>query len=165
MYAGTDQEPPGVRYGPLRSSGPMMRIQLFATTYHRLQPTGRHPQCAQQSPTASSSGLLPHLDTVVAEAIASQAKAAGIVQLRSVGGAVNDTIATGVTYAHRSQPFSLMASTVLRSGERPRPAWEEIAPHLDGLHVYFEAGTSNTAVSGCLPWPRPALADGPQSAL
>jgi hypothetical protein len=60
-----------------------------------------------------------------------------MMQIRSVGGAVNDVDPLATAYAHRSQNFSLnvVGARLQRLNER----WDaEIAPHTDGLYLSFD---------------------------
>lgn len=69
-------------------------------------------------------GLLPELTPEVADGIGNilKARASGFVQLRAVGGAVNDMPADATAYAHRHQAFSLLATTP-----------DALAPRLEAL--------------------------------
>ncbi|MBO1334338.1 FAD-binding oxidoreductase [Streptomyces sp. VRA16 Mangrove soil] len=153
VYAGGDMDAARPALRPLGSIGAVLQNQLVATPYHRLLPAGHQPQYAQQPLTVSRSGLLHHIDDQVAHAIATVAPAAGIVQLRSVGGAVNDMPATATAYAHRTQNFSLMAATVpaLRGDLDQR--WDGLTPHIDGLYLSFETRTGPRQLSDAFPQP------------
>jgi hypothetical protein len=62
------------------------------------------------------------------------------VQLRAVGGAINDVDPAATAYAHRHQNFSIAA--VGATLERLNPRWDaEVAPHTDGLYLSFDTDT------------------------
>jgi FAD/FMN-containing dehydrogenase len=153
VYAGRDMGAARHALRSLESVAPVLRNELFATPYHRLLPAGHQPQYAQQPMTVSRSGLLHHIDDQVARAIVAVATAAGIVQLRSVGGAVNDMPTTAMAYAHRTQNFSLMAATVpaLRADLDRR--WDQLSPHVDGLYLSFETRTGPRQLRDAFPQP------------
>ena len=73
----------------------------------------RSPHQAQAAGVTTRGGLLDHItaETAVLMAELLTSGAAGILQLRSVGGAVNDIGAGATAYAHRTQNFSLVAAT------------------------------------------------------
>ncbi|WP_448631068.1 hypothetical protein [Cellulomonas soli] len=64
---------------------------------------------------------------------------ASVIQLRAVGGAINDVPADATAYGHRHQLFAVAAF-----GDRPErggldEAWDQLAhPHMDGLYAPFE---------------------------
>ncbi len=74
-----------------------------------------------------------------------------MVQLRSVGGAVNDTPSTATAYAHRTQNFSLMAATVPAGRRNLDRHWERLHPHLNGLYLSFETGTGRQQLQDAFP--------------
>ena len=143
VHAGTADETARRALVPLLSAGPVLQNNAFTTRYDRLLPATHQVQHAQQPLTVSRSGLLEHLTEPAAEAIATLlgTGSAPMVQLRSVGGAVNDTPATAMAYAHRTQNFSLMAATVPALRENLDQQWERLYPHLDGLYLSFETRT------------------------
>ncbi len=60
-----------------------------------------------------------------------------MVQIRCVGGAVNDIDPLATAYAHRSQNFS--TSAVSNSQDRLNERWDvDVAPHLRGLYLSFD---------------------------
>jgi FAD/FMN-containing dehydrogenase len=60
-----------------------------------------------------------------------------MVQVRSVGGAVNDVDPLATAYAHRTQNFS--ANAVGTSLERLNARWDaDVAPHANGIYLSFD---------------------------
>lgn len=104
VHAGADTEAARKALAPVLSAGPVLHNQAFVTPYHRLLPATHAAQHAQQPLTVSRSGLLEHLTGPAAAAVASLLVAGRtpMVQLRSVGGAVNDTPPTAMAYSHRT---------------------------------------------------------------
>jgi FAD/FMN-containing dehydrogenase len=153
VYAGTDAARVRTALAPVLVAGPVLRNQAFVTPYHELLPAGHEPQHAQQPLTVARSGLVDHITRPAAEGMAALLKAAGMVQLRAVGAAVNDTPATAMAYSHRTQNFSLMAATVpaLRGDLDQR--WEQLHPHLNGLYLSFETRTGRRQLQDAFPGP------------
>ncbi|WP_338775287.1 FAD-binding oxidoreductase [Streptomyces sp. DG1A-41] len=153
VHAGADTETAREALAPVLSAGPVLRNQAFVAPYHQLLPATHAAQYAQQPLTVSRSGLLEHLTEPAAAAIASLLRAgrAPMVQLRSVGGAVNDTPSTATAYAHRTQNFSLMAATVPAGRRNLDRHWEKLHPHLNGLYLSFETGTGRQQLQDAFP--------------
>jgi FAD/FMN-containing dehydrogenase len=151
VYAGTDATQVRAALAPLLSAGPVLRNHATVTPYHRLLPAGHEPQHAQQPLTVSRSGLLDHITPPAAESMAALMKAAGMVQLRSVGAAVNDTPPTAMAYSHRTQNFSLMAATVPALRDGLDEHWERLQPHVNGLYLSFETRTGRRQLQDAFP--------------
>jgi FAD/FMN-containing dehydrogenase len=88
---------------------------------------------------ASRSGLLDHLTHQGARSLMKVLRSgeAPMMQIRSVGGAVNDLAAEATAYAHRHQNFA--ASAVGLSPDRLNARWDsEMSPHVNGLYLSFD---------------------------
>jgi FAD/FMN-containing dehydrogenase len=151
VYAGTDAEAVRTALAPLLSAGRVLRNQAFATPYHQLLPAGHEPQHAQQPLSVSRSGLVNHISPPAAEHITALLETAGMVQLRSVGGAVNDAPPEAMAYSHRTQNFSLMAATVPALRDDLDQRWERLHPHLNGLYLSFETRTGPQQLEDAFP--------------
>ncbi|MGC0379764.1 FAD-binding oxidoreductase [Streptomyces sp. SAI-229] len=151
VYAGTDPAAVGAALAPLLLAGPVLRNHAFVTPYHRLLPAGHGPQHAQQPLTVSRSGLVDHITEPTAEGIAALMGAAGMVQLRSIGAAVNDTPPTAMAYSHRTQNFSLMAATTPALRDDLDQRWEQLHSHLNGLYLSFETRTGRRQLNDAFP--------------
>ncbi|WP_405748256.1 FAD-binding protein [Streptomyces canus] len=128
------------------------------------QPRNRHslpPAAARRARAAACAatadrvapGLLDHITPPAAESMAALMKAAGMVQLRSVGAAVNDTPPTAMASSHRTQNFSLMAATVPALRDGLDEHWERLQPHLNGLYLSFETRTGRRQLQDAFPGP------------
>jgi FAD/FMN-containing dehydrogenase len=153
VYAGAEPQAAREALAPVLSAGPVLRNQAYVTPYHQLLPATHAAQYAQQPLTVSRSGLLEHLTEPAAAAVAALLAAgrAPMVQLRSVGGAVNDTPPTAMAYAHRTQNFSLMAATLPAGRSDLDRSWERLHPHLNGLYLSFETGTGPRQLRDAFP--------------
>ncbi|MEV4630008.1 FAD-binding protein [Micromonospora sp. NPDC049523] len=112
-----------------------------------------HPNIGQQS-VVTTNGLLPTLTADSAAAI--MAVAAGLprsmLQLRSVGGAVNDVPPDATAYAHRHQQALFVASAFpAQQGALLDTAWSPLAPHVDGAYVNFESRPDSASFARAYP--------------
>lgn len=107
-----------------------------------------------QQPVRPRSGLIERMTPETAAALASllESRYVYYLQLRSLGGAVNDVSPEETAYVHRSQ--NLFVSAI---GDRDRryldPLWERLAPHLNGLYINFETDTRLDRVREAYPSP------------
>ena len=85
-------------------------------------------------------GLAIHLDTDLAGRLAALLRAPGVdmLQIRSAGGAINDTSPDATAYAHRHQNFSVTA-VAGSAGAAFDAAWAPVREVLDGLYLSFES--------------------------
>jgi hypothetical protein len=61
-----------------------------------------------------------------------------MLQIRSVGGAVNDVDPLATAYAHRTQNFSVNAVGSSTQGDELDRVWDDLAPHISGLYISFD---------------------------
>jgi FAD/FMN-containing dehydrogenase len=91
-------------------------------------------------------------DTAAALASLLESRYVFYLQLRSLGGAVNDVSPEATSYVHRSQNLFVTAI-----GDRDRryldPLWDALAPHLNGLYINFETETGIERVREAYPSP------------
>lgn len=113
--------------------------------------TSDAPHRGQQAAHAHS-GLVDHLDRATARAIAALVATVDMVQIRSVGGAINDVAVEATAYAHRHQNFSIAAMSM---GPRSRfdDAWARVRPLMDGMYLSFESDHGPQAVAAAFPEP------------
>lgn len=139
VYAGDDPRAAVDALSPLLDIGPLTGEQASLLPYHAvMQPHGGiHLGSA---PQAFRCGLM---DTIAPEAarLVEEGLRAGAtpwLQIRSVGGAVNDVDPMATAYAHRHQHFVLSAVTPASREERLDALWAGLRPHLDGLYLSFD---------------------------
>ena len=104
---------------------------------------------------AFRSGLVEHLTPWATERLADLLDSgdAMLVQLRSVGGAVNDVPADATAYAHRTQNFSVSAVGSKRRVASLDRRWEELGEDMDGLYLNFETRTGPEVLAQAFPEP------------
>lgn len=129
--------------GPLLDTGVrLLGQQAQVAPYTLLMPTGHlHPNLAQQ-PVTTTSGFLPTFTTASARAVMDAVvhPAGPLVQLRSLGGAINDVDPAETAYRHRHQEILAVVSIFPPGGgaELDR-AWSLVAPHTVGSYQNFES--------------------------
>jgi alkanesulfonate monooxygenase SsuD/methylene tetrahydromethanopterin reductase-like flavin-dependent oxidoreductase (luciferase family) len=138
VYAGDDTDAAVAALTPLLELGPLLDQQASLVPYASVvAPHDNRHDGGQRRPLFSG-GLAVHLTRELAEQLAAgvQSQVAPLLQIRSVGGAVNDVPADATAYAHRHQNFSI-ASVGTRAEEYHR-YWDTLRPQLDGLYLSFE---------------------------
>jgi FAD/FMN-containing dehydrogenase len=95
-----------------------------------------------QQPVIVTNGLLPTLTAGSARAIMDAAAhpSGPLVQLRSLGGAINDVAADATAYAHRHQQVLVIVSQFPPgAGVQLDDAWRSVEPYADGAYRSFES--------------------------
>lgn len=153
VYAGADTEAAIEALTPLLEIAPVLDQQAQLVPY----PAIVAPQGGVHmggSPTAIRAGLAAHLDEATTNGLAALVESGetGWLQIRSVGGAVNDMPADATAYAHRTQNFSVNA--VGRTMERINDAWDELVyPHMNGLYLSFDTDPRQERIHDAFPEP------------
>jgi FAD/FMN-containing dehydrogenase len=113
--------------------------------------TSGAPHTGQQR-AATHTGLVVHLDDDLSGRMAALLRTGGadMVQIRSVGGAVNDVDPEATAYAHRHQNFSVTAMS-MRGGAAFDQAWEPVHARMDGMYLSFESDHRAEAVAEAFP--------------
>jgi alkanesulfonate monooxygenase SsuD/methylene tetrahydromethanopterin reductase-like flavin-dependent oxidoreductase (luciferase family)/FAD/FMN-containing dehydrogenase len=139
VYAGDDTAAAVEALTPLVGIGPLLDQQAQVVPYAAIVPPHGGVHNGGSAAPAFRSGLLHHVTAEVAETMLrlARSRVAPLMQIRSVGGAVNDVDPLATAYAHRSQNFSLAAAGAGLA--RLNEHWDaEMAPHLDGLYLSFD---------------------------
>ena len=113
--------------------------------------TTNAPHSGQQS-AHSRSGLVNHLSTEVAGVLAGLLQGIDMVQIRSVGGAINDIAADATAYAHRHQNFSIQAVS-MSSAASLDAAWAPVRELTDGMYLSFESAHRTEHLLDAFPEP------------
>jgi alkanesulfonate monooxygenase SsuD/methylene tetrahydromethanopterin reductase-like flavin-dependent oxidoreductase (luciferase family)/FAD/FMN-containing dehydrogenase len=154
VYAGDDVEAAQSALTPFLGIGPILDQQAQVAPYAAIVAPagGRH---RGQGLEDVRSGLLRHITPEAAAAVAAMIRSGHVLitQFRSVGGAVNDLPAGATAYAHRTQNFSLLASTVPDRRARLDELWADLYPHLDGMYLSFETRTGEQRLLDAFPEP------------
>ena len=96
---------------------PVVEQRVSFVRYTALVESSRSPHRAQAAGLTARGGLLDHVTAESAGAMADllTSGAAIVLQLRSVGGQVNDVAPEATAYAHRSQNFSVVVAAPRRA--------------------------------------------------
>ena len=139
VYAGDDIKAATRALTPLLGIGALLDQQAQLIPYPAVIPPHGALHLGDGYAPASRSGLADHITPQLARSLIGlvQSKLSPMVQIRCVGGAVNDVDPLATAYAHRSQNFS--ANAVAHSQDRLNERWDkDVAPHLRGLYLSFD---------------------------
>jgi len=153
VYAGADTAQAAAALEPLLQIGTLLAQQAQLVPYPAILPGGDGPHDGGRPPRIRS-GLADHLTPQLARALDAglRSGAMPLVQLRSVGGAVNDVDPQATAYAHRTQTVSLTG--VSAGAARIDAYWDgELRPHLHGLYLSFETDRSPERLADAFPEP------------
>ncbi|GAA3815913.1 LLM class flavin-dependent oxidoreductase [Cellulomonas soli] len=140
VWAGDDTQAAVAAFEPLLGAGPLLDHRAQVTPFAGVVgPVEEHQDGA--APPASRSGLLPRMSAIAAADLGTLlgSGVATMLQVRAVGGAVNDVAPDATAYAHRHQLFSVAAFGGLPDRAGLDTEWDRLAhPHMDGLYLAFE---------------------------
>ena len=129
----------GAALNPFAHVAPLLGRRAELVPYAAVVTATHAPHLGQQR-ARTHSGLAVHLDDAVTGPLADLVGQGfgQMLQIRSVGGAINDVPADATAYAHRHQNFSITAVTGGREQDFDA-AWDKVRPALDGLYLSFES--------------------------
>jgi FAD/FMN-containing dehydrogenase len=114
-----------------------------------------HPNVGQQ-PVTVTNALLPTLTEASAEAIMDAAAhpSGALVQLRALGGAINDSDPAETAYPHRHQQVLVIFSEFPPAGGSELDlVWKSVEPHADGAYRGFESRPDEATFRRAFPGP------------
>lgn len=111
------------------------------------------PHAGQQRFARMRTGLARHLDRETSWRIGELLRSIDMVQIRSVGGAINDLPADSTAYAHRHQNFSVTAVAAGPSRAVLDAAWEPVRERMDGMYLSLESDHNASAIMEAFPGP------------
>ncbi|MGP4101190.1 FAD-binding oxidoreductase [Nonomuraea sp. KM90] len=139
---------------PLLRIGATLDQQAQIAPYSALVSMAHLHANVGQQPSMTTNGLLTAMtdeDAAAIVAVASGPRRA-LVQLRSVGGAVNDVPADATAYAHRRHGTLVVASVFPPGrGAALDAAWRPLAGRVDGAYVGFESRPDKDAFERIYP--------------
>jgi FAD/FMN-containing dehydrogenase len=138
VYAGDDTEAAVAALTPLLDIAPVLDQQASLVPYPTVLPPHDNRHAGGQRRPLFSGGLAVHLTRDLAEQLSTglQTRVAPLIQIRSVGGAVNDVATDATAYPHRHQNFAV--SSVGSRADDFHRYWDTIRPQFDGLYLSFE---------------------------
>lgn len=126
------------RHRPLQATAQFVPYTALVSTAHQHANTG-------QQPVVSTNSLLPAMTRDAARAVMAAAgdrRRPAFVQLRSLGGAIDDLPADATAYAHRGAQVLAQGNLFPPHGEDDlRRLWAPIHALGTGSYVNFESGT------------------------
>ncbi len=157
VFAGEDSSSARTALEPFVNVGPVIESSIAATPYASLVPLMFGGQRGD-APADVRCGLAVHLradlGNRLSELVSSDVAVA--IQIRAVGGAINDVDAADTAYSHRHQNFCVVALALPENRARLWSAWDDLLPNLDGLYSAFE--TERSAQSTLAAYPAATLA-------
>ncbi|MFE9663267.1 LLM class flavin-dependent oxidoreductase [Streptomyces sp. NPDC005955] len=150
LWAGDDTEAAVAALEPFLGIAPVLQQQARLVPYSGVVAPGRNVHRGEGG-YRMRSALVDHLDEGVTRTVAGMFEdgGTGYFQIRSVGGAVNDTPADATAYAHRSQNFALSAMLRGSPGGPADDAWDALGA--TGLYLSFETHEHATALTRAYP--------------
>jgi hypothetical protein len=142
VYAGDDVDVAAAALSPLLDAGRLLTEHAQLLPYHTIIPPRGGVHDGTTAAPAVRSGLLDHITSDAAHALVGLVRSGDgpYLQIRALGGAINDVDPRATAYAHRHQNFA--ANAVGASPDLLTPHWDaEVAPHTDGLYLSFETDT------------------------
>ncbi|GAA3446273.1 LLM class flavin-dependent oxidoreductase [Planomonospora venezuelensis] len=138
VWAGDDADAAVAAIEPFLELAPVLQQQAQLTPYAAIVAPHRNRHSGQAR-MRSRSALVEHLDAAASAAVAGMFSAGDVAmfQVRSVGGAVNDTAPDATAYAHRTQNFSLSAVVDESRRARADRAWERLG--VNAVYPNFES--------------------------
>lgn len=155
VYAGDDTDAAIAALTPLTEAGPLLDQKAYLVPYAALVPAHGGTQRGSSDPATVRSGLADHITPDIAERLAAIVASgkASVLQIRSVGGAVNDVPPDATAYAHRSQNFAINVAAVPGSDAAIEAAWADLRPLLKGMYLSFETDTRPERLLDAFPEP------------
>ncbi|MFC4534910.1 LLM class flavin-dependent oxidoreductase [Sphaerisporangium dianthi] len=151
VWAGDDTDAAVAAIEPFLGLGPVLQQQAQLAPYAAIV-APHHNQHHGQSGTRTRSALVGHLDGATSALVAGLFdRGAGMVQVRSVGGAVNDTPAEATAYAHRTQNFSLTGVFHSSRDDQAARAWERLGA--EAIYLSFESHGDESLLAKAFPPP------------
>ncbi|MGW1888170.1 FAD-binding protein [Streptomyces sp. NPDC001970] len=141
---------------PLLGVGELLDQQTRIVPYTALVPTAHLHANTGQMPSTTTNGLLPDMPPEAARAlvVASAGPRPVMIQMRSIGGAVNDVDPSATAYAHRHQQTLVIATAFPPDGRATlTAALDPLVGHTDGAYVNFESAPDEKTFARAYPGP------------
>jgi FAD/FMN-containing dehydrogenase len=154
VVAGETLRRAGSLVQPLTEIGDLLDHSTDRVPYSALVPMAHlHPNVGQQANTTTN-GLLTMTDDSARAIMAAARPGHALIQLRSVGGAVNDVEPEATAYPHRHQDTLVVATVFPPTAPSELDAtFRGVAAHADGSYVNFESRPDPTTFARIYPGP------------
>lgn len=154
VFAGDDEDAATGGLQPFANLPGIVGQQANLTRYTEVPMTTGAPHAGQQR-AITHTGLIDHLHRTVTARLAEMMRS-GVVQMlqiRSVGGAVNEVPADATAYAHRHQNFSVTAVADPADRTWFDAAWGPTHESMDGMYLSFESDHTPANLHDAFPAP------------
>lgn len=154
-YAGDDVEAAKRALEPFLNVGRVLDQQAVLAPYPAILVAPHGPHTGGGGEPVMRSALVEHFTDESAGGLARVLSSGQTmaVQIRAVGGAVNDVAPEETAYAHRHQNFSVAALGALGHAPALDAAWEGFLPFTDGMYLSFETGSGPGLLERAFPGP------------
>lgn len=153
VYAGSDASAAARAIEPFNTLPGALGVRAQLTPYASIVPASGAPHGGQQR-ASTRNGLFGQLGTPVSQLVtdALQSGAFGMVQIRSLGGRINDVPPDATAFAHRHQALQLTA--VADAGATALDtAWAPLRDLADGLYLSFQSEHTDGDLMAAFPEP------------
>lgn len=152
VWAGDDTETAVPELEKVLQLAPVLGQQAQIAPYSALVPPGDGRHAGQQQ-IKIRNGFIEHMTPSDAEALAALLTGDPFVrlELRSMGGAINDVPADATAYSHRSAEVFVAAWAMPADPARLDAAWGNLAPHLSGAYSTYTSDTRPEAAANAYP--------------
>jgi FAD/FMN-containing dehydrogenase len=146
VFAGDNAKTAERALEPFARVAPILGQRAALAPYAAVVTRTGEPHRGQQG-AHMSNGFAVHLDQQLGDRLEAVVDSGAMLQIRTVGGAVNDVPADATAFAHRHQNFNIAAA-----GSRTfEAAWETARPLLDGLYLSFETAFTPEHLTDAFP--------------
>jgi hypothetical protein len=152
VVATDDAERAMIALTPLLDAGRLVDEQAQLLPYAAVLPSSREGHDGGSADPAFRNGLSEHITPEVAAGVAALAASgeAPMIQIRQVGGAINDVDPMATAYAHRTQNFCVGA--VGYGIAALNRQWDaHLQPLMDGLYLSFDTDTRPERIYDAFP--------------
>ncbi|RFA12911.1 oxidoreductase [Subtercola boreus] len=153
VYAGAEVEAAAAALKPFAELPGIIGQNARVVPYAHVPQTSNTPHNGQQT-AFTHTGLADHLNAELSHAVAGllSDKSTLMVQIRSVGGMINDIPTDATAYAHRHQNFSITAMAAAESASFEE-AWMPVRSRMSGLYLSFESSHDPAYIREAFPTP------------
>ncbi|WP_127126996.1 LLM class flavin-dependent oxidoreductase [Georgenia sp. SYP-B2076] len=143
VWANDDVDAAVAALEPMLRLAPVIDQRAQVAPYGALVPPGDSRHAGQQR-TKIRNGFISHVTEGDAEALAVllHSGTVAVMEVRSVGGAMNDVDATATAFAHRTQEVFVSVGTPPELEDALDAAWSVFSPHVSGMYGAYSSDTT-----------------------
>ncbi|MFG1943847.1 LLM class flavin-dependent oxidoreductase [Nonomuraea sp. NPDC048826] len=153
VWAGGDTDEAVAALEPFLGVAPVLQQQAQLAPYAAVVAPHHNRHTGQAGGMSGHSALVDHLDADTAGRLGEMFGSGllGLLQVRAVGGAVNDVAPDATAYAHRTQNFSVTGVISPGAEERAERAWDELG--VTAAYLSFEPRFEEKLLTRAFPPP------------